>query len=77
VRQGLKKIGILCALRWLVLYAGGNWDNGSNAGLFYFYGNNGSCSSGSNIGARHLFLSNSTRRVFHAAWRKFSRQDAA
>lgn len=70
-------MGILCALRWLVLYVGGNWDNGSNAGLFYFNGNNSSSNSNSNIGARHLFLLHILRRVSHTTWWKFSQQDAA
>lgn len=77
MRQGLKKIGILCALRWLVLYVGGNWDNGSNAGLFYFNGNNSSSNSNSNIGARHLFSPHFLRRVSLTTRWKFSQQDAA
>jgi hypothetical protein len=60
-----------------VLYVGGNWDNGSNAGLFYFNGDNGSSGSNSNIGARHLFLLHILRRVSHTTWWKFSQQDAA
>ena len=34
---------------------GGNWNNGSNAGLFYFLANNSSSDSGGGIGARLLF----------------------
>jgi len=33
---------------------GGNWNNGSNAGLFYFNANNTSSNTSGNIGARHL-----------------------
>jgi RNA-directed DNA polymerase len=40
-----------------VLYVGGNWSNGSNAGLLYFNANNTSSNSNSNISAR--LLSNS------------------
>lgn len=42
---------------WRVLYVGGNWNNGSNAGLFYFNANNDSSNSNSNIGARLLVYS--------------------
>ena len=38
-----------------VLYVGGNWDNGSNAGLWYLNGNNDTSNSNSNIGARLSF----------------------
>ena len=40
-----------------VLYVGGNWNNGTNAGLLYFNANNTSSNSNSNISAR--LLSNS------------------
>lgn len=33
-----------------VLNVGGNWNNRSNAGLFYFNGNNSTSNSNSNIG---------------------------
>lgn len=36
---------------------GGNWNNGSNAGLFYFNANNSSSNSNGNIGARLLVFS--------------------
>ena len=39
---------------WRVLQVGGNWNNGSQAGLFYFNANNDSGNSNSNIGARPL-----------------------
>lgn len=39
---------------WRVLKVGGNWNNGSNAGLFYFNANNDSSNSNSNTGARLL-----------------------
>lgn len=42
---------------WRVLYVGGNWNNGTNAGLLYFNANNTSSNSNSNISAR--LLSNS------------------
>lgn len=41
---------------WLVLYVGGRWFGGSDAGLFYFNGINSSSNSSSNIGARLLFV---------------------
>ena len=34
---------------------GGNWNNGSNAGLFYFDASNSSSYSDGSIGARLLF----------------------
>ena len=40
---------------WRVLLVGGNWNNGGNAGLFYFNANNASSNSNSNVGARLLF----------------------
>lgn len=33
---------------------GGNWNNGSDAGLWYFNGNYTSGNRNTNIGARHL-----------------------
>jgi hypothetical protein len=39
-----------------VLYVGGSWGSGSNAGLFCFDGGSGSSGSSSNIGARLLFV---------------------
>ena len=39
---------------WRVLHVGGNWNNGGNAGLFYFNANNTSSNSNSNVGARLL-----------------------
>lgn len=44
------------ATGWLVLFAGGHWGSGSDAGLFYFYGDGGSSGSGGNVGARLLFV---------------------
>ena len=41
---------------WLVLYVGGSWGYGSNAGLFYFNGNYSSSNSNSSVGARLLFV---------------------
>ena len=40
---------------WRVLRVGGNWNDGSNAGLFYFYASNTSSSAYSGVGARLLF----------------------
>lgn len=42
---------------WRVLMVGGNYNNGSNAGLFYFNANNTSSNTNSNVGARPLVLS--------------------
>lgn len=39
---------------WRVLFVGGNWNNGGNAGLFYFNANNTSSNTNSNVGARLL-----------------------
>lgn len=47
---------------------GGNYSNGSNAGLFYFNANNTSSNANSNIGARLLVLALSSRRLFLTAW---------
>lgn len=58
-------IGISCApcgalLRvnsntgWRVLNVGGNYNNGSNAGLFQFNANNTSSNANATIGSRHL-----------------------
>lgn len=38
-----------------VLNVGGNWNNRSNAGLFYFNGNNSTSNSNSNIGAHMIY----------------------
>lgn len=35
-----------------VLIVGGNWNNGTNAGLWYWNGNNGASNANSNIGGR-------------------------
>ena len=40
---------------WRVLHVGGNWNNGGNAGLFYFNANNTSSNAHSSVGARLLF----------------------
>ena len=40
---------------WRVLRVGGNWDDGGNAGLFYFYASSTSSNAGSGVGARLLF----------------------
>ena len=40
---------------WRVLFVGGYWSLGGDAGLFYFYANSTSSSTLSNVGARLLF----------------------
>ena len=40
---------------WRVLHVGGNWNNGGNAGLFYFNAYYASSYTSSNVGARLLF----------------------
>ena len=40
---------------WRVLLVGGNWNNGGNAGLFYFGASYPSSNSHSSVGARLLF----------------------
>lgn len=49
---------------WRVLHVGGNWNNGGNAGLFYFNANNASSDTNSNVGARLLVFSFSTGAGF-------------
>ena len=41
---------------WHVLNVGGNWNNTTNAGLFYFNANNTTSTSNTNIGSRQLVL---------------------
>ena len=78
---GYNRNGTACAVRrwlcrpvnsnsgWQVLMVGGNWNDGSIAGLFYFNANNSSSNSNGNIGARLLvFLMSSLRRLFRTAW---------
>ena len=40
---------------WRVLFVGGSWSNGGNAGLFYFDADNTSSNTNSSVGARLLF----------------------
>ena len=40
---------------WRVLFVGGNWDDGGDAGLFCFYAYNTSSLTYSYVGARLLF----------------------
>ena len=35
------------------MYRGGNWNNGTNAGVFYLNGNNSRSNSNTNIGFRY------------------------
>jgi len=44
-------------------YAGGNWNNGANAGVFALNGNNPRSNSNTNIGFRAAFLSFARRRT--------------
>ena len=43
---------------WRVLHVGGNWNNGGNAGLFYFLASGSSSGTSSYVGARLLFTPN-------------------
>jgi len=47
---------------------GGNYNNASNAGLWYFNANNASSNSNANIGARLLVFQISLRGLSHTAW---------
>ena len=53
VRWGLVRL-VYSNTGWRVLMVGGNYGNGSNAGLFYFNANNTSSNANGNIGARLL-----------------------
>jgi hypothetical protein len=53
---------------WRVLHVGGNWNNGGNAGLFYFNANNSSSDSNSNVGARLLVFLFDWRGLSLTAW---------
>ncbi len=53
---------------WRVLHVGGNWDNGGNAGLFYFNANNSSSDTNSNVGARLLVFLFDWRGLSLTAW---------
>ena len=53
---------------WRVLFVGGNWNNGGNAGLFYFNANNTSSNSNSNVGARLLVFLFDWRGLSLTAW---------
>ena len=44
-----------CSSGWRVLRVGGDWNDGGNAGLFYFGAGYTSSSSYSYVGARLLF----------------------
>ena len=50
------------------LLAGGNWNNGGNAGLFYFNANNSSSDTNSNVGARLLVFLFDWRGLSLTAW---------
>jgi hypothetical protein len=58
-----------------VLYCGGNWNNGSNAGLWYWNGNNGSSNSNGNIGGRILINNIYVTRTILAPWQKTLRKE--
>ncbi len=53
---------------WRVLFVGGNWNNGGNAGLFYFNANNSSSNTNSNVGARLLVFLFDWRGLSLTAW---------
>ncbi len=53
---------------WRVLFVGGNWNNGGNAGLFYFNANNSSSDTNSNVGARLLVFLFDWRGLSLTAW---------
>ena len=53
---------------WRVLRVGGNWNNGGNAGLFYFNANNSSSDTNSNVGARLLVFLFDWRGLSLTAW---------
>ena len=53
---------------WRVLHVGGNWNNGGNAGLFYFDANNSSSDTNSNVGARLLVFLFDWRGLSLTAW---------
>ena len=44
-----------CHSGWRVLFVGGDWDNGGDAGLFYFNASSTSSNASSSVGARLLF----------------------
>lgn len=53
---------------WRVLHVGGYWNNGGNAGLFYFNANNSSSDTNSNVGARLLVFLFDWRGLSLTAW---------
>ena len=53
---------------WRVLHVGGNWNNGGNAGPFYFNANNSSSDTNSNVGARLLVFLFDWRGLSLTAW---------
>lgn len=53
---------------WRVLHVGGNWNNGGNAGLFYFNANSSSSDTNSNVGARLLVFLFDWRGLSLTAW---------
>lgn len=57
-----------CGSGWRVLHVGGNWNNGGNAGLFYFNANNSSSDTNSNVGARLLVFLFDWRGLSLTAW---------
>ena len=50
-----------------VLNVGGNWNNGSNCGLFYFNANNTSSNTNSNIGSRLTVRNTSRCKILYIA----------
>lgn len=67
VRRGLGRVNSNTG--WQVLMVGGNYNNGTNAGLWYFNANNSSSNTNTNIGARLLvFWEPSLCRLLRTAW---------
>jgi len=66
---------------WRSLNVGGNWNNGSNAGVAYANGNNSFDNSNTNIGARLAYLSQTvsesiTLGMDLASWQKNTTNDS-
>lgn len=58
-----------------VLNVGGNWNNGSNAGVRYWNGNNDASNSNSNIGGRILIENIYVAHTILASWQKTLRKE--
>ena len=58
--NGFRVCGVWSNSGWRSLHVGGNWNNGTNAGVAYANGNNSLDNSNSNIGARLSYLPSET-----------------